>query len=176
MTRLFRLAPVAARAVAFSPIARPTALRAMSTATAATSSSGPSGHSSLDPTISAYPTAHDLDPNEKNDYEKYVGFWRKHFQTLEDDFELERGLNHIFATDWVPSVEVIGDALRAARAQNSFATAVRTLEALQSKAHNDKQYQQYVKELQPLLTELGIVEKKDLGSFEFVREKRWWME
>ncbi|KAJ3146527.1 Cytochrome c oxidase subunit 6 [Geranomyces variabilis] len=148
--------------------------RAMSAS--ATSSTGPAGHSSLDPTITNYPTAHDLDPNAKNDYDKYVSYWRKHFQTVEDDFELERGLNHIFATDWVPSADVIADALRAARAQNSFATAVRTLEALQSKTHNDKQYQQYLQELRPLLNELGIPEKKELGTFAFVREKRWWME
>lgn len=122
------------------------------------------------------PTAHDLDPSDKSAYEKYVSFWRRHFQTAEDDFELERGLNHIFSTDWVPSVEVIADALRASRKMNTFATAVRILEALEGKAHNKGQYDQYIKELKPLLEELGVVEKKDLGAFEFVREKRWWME
>ncbi|KAI8916636.1 cytochrome c oxidase, subunit VA/VI, partial [Powellomyces hirtus] len=169
MNRLFRLAPVLSRAMAVRPVvARSAAIRSMA--------GGPASHSNLDATIANYPTAHDLDPTSKNDYDKYVTYWCKHFQTVEDDFELERGLNHIFATDWVPSVEVIGDALRAARAQNSFATAVRTLEALKSKAHNEKQYQQYIDALKPLLTELGIPEKKDLGTFEFVREKRWWME
>ncbi|KAJ3010661.1 Cytochrome c oxidase subunit 6 [Thoreauomyces humboldtii] len=138
--------------------------------------SGPASHSHLDTTISNYPTAHDLDPSNKSDYEKYVTYWRKHFQAVEDDFELERGLNHIFSTDWVPSVDVISDALKAARQQNSFATAIRTLEALKSKTQSEKQYKQYLDELKPLMTELGLVEKHELGTFEYVREKRWWME
>ncbi|TPX67679.1 hypothetical protein SpCBS45565_g03535 [Spizellomyces sp. 'palustris'] len=137
---------------------------------------GPALHTDLDATLANYPTAHDLDPSEKSDYDKYVTYWRRHFQSVEDDFELERGLNHIFATDWVPSVDVISDALQATRKLNSFATAVRVLEALEGKAHSKDQYANYLKELKPLLEELGVVEKKDLGAFDFVREKRWWME
>ncbi|KAJ3182196.1 Cytochrome c oxidase subunit 6 [Gaertneriomyces sp. JEL0708] len=138
--------------------------------------SGPAGHTSLDPTIANYPTAHDLDPADKSSYEKYVSYWRRHFQEVEDDFELERGLNHIFATDWVPSLEVIQDALQASRKINTFATAVRILEALENKVSSRSQYDQYLKALQPLLSELGVVPKNDLGQFDFVREKRWWEE
>ena len=73
-------------------------------------------------------------------------------------------------------MDVISDALRAARKMNTFATAVRVLEALEGKAHSKDQYQQYLKELKPLLEEMGVTEVKDLGNFELVREKRWWEE
>ncbi|KAI8819029.1 cytochrome c oxidase, subunit VA/VI [Fimicolochytrium jonesii] len=175
MNRLARFAlPSLARAVAFRPLAR--ASTPLLTAPSRLATTGPAGHSDLDPTLANYPMPADLDPSAKNDYEKYVSFWRAHFQNLQDDFELERGLNHIFSTDWVPSVEVIADALRAAREQNTFATAVRTLEALKGKTSSEQQYQSYIKDLTPLLEELGIVDKEGLGHFEFVREKRWWME
>ncbi|KAI9098770.1 cytochrome c oxidase, subunit VA/VI [Phlyctochytrium arcticum] len=139
-------------------------------------SSGPALHTNFDTTISNYPTAHDLDPSDKSDYEKYVTYWRGHFEKVEDDFELERGLNHIFATDWVPSVEVIAEALRASRKLNTYATAVRILEALEGKAHGKDQYQNYLKELKPLLEELGVSDLKELGEFDFVREKKWHMQ
>ncbi|KAI8918579.1 cytochrome c oxidase, subunit VA/VI [Powellomyces hirtus] len=168
MNRIARIAPVLRQAIAVRP-AVPFQVRTATT-------EGPAGHSNLDKTVANYPTAHDLDPTNKSDYEKYVTYWRQHFQAVEDDFELERGLNHIFSTDWVPSVEVIGDALRAARQQNSFATAVRTIEALKNKTHSEKQYVHYIDALKPLMNELGLVEKEQLGTFEFVREKRWWME
>ncbi|KAJ3005327.1 Cytochrome c oxidase subunit 6 [Thoreauomyces humboldtii] len=172
MNRLVRrlAPPVLCRAIPARPASLAFARRSLAT------QSGPGSHTNLDTTISNFPTAHDLDPSNKSDYDKYVTYWRKHFQSVEDEFELERGLNHIFSTDWVPSLDVISDALKAARHQNSFATAVRTIEALKSKTHSEKQYKQYIENLKPLMTELGIVEKEDLGAFEHVREKRWWME
>ncbi|KAI9101932.1 cytochrome c oxidase, subunit VA/VI [Phlyctochytrium arcticum] len=137
---------------------------------------GPAHHSNLDSTVANYPTAHDLDPSNKSDYEKYVTHWRSHFQSVEDDFELERGLNHIFATDWVPSTDVIADALKAARKLNTFATAVRIMEALDGKCHSADQYSKYMDSLKPLLEELGVGELKALGDFDFVREKKWHMQ
>lgn len=74
-------------------------------------------------------------------------------------------MNHIFAADWVPTVEVLEEALKASRRLNTFATAVRILEALEEKVYKKEQYQLYLRELQPLLTELGVVEKKGLGEF-----------
>jgi cytochrome c oxidase subunit 5a len=99
-----------------------------------------------------------------------------HFKSVEDDFELERGLNHIFAADWVPSVELIAEALKASRRLDTFATAVRILEGLEEKAYKKEQYQQYIRHLSPLLTELGIVEKKDIGEFKIYRDRNPWME
>ncbi len=118
---------------------------------------------------SAVTEAHELDPAESKDYDAFVKHWNEHFKTVEDEFELERGLNHIFHADWVPAVEVIEEALKASRRLNAFATAVRTLEALEDKAYKKEQYQQYIRELKPLLTELGIPERKELGEFDIIR-------
>jgi cytochrome c oxidase subunit 5a len=107
----------------------------------------------------------DLDPANKKDYDVFVNQWLSHFKTVDDDFELERGLNHIFAADWVPAVEVIAEALHASRRLNTFATAVRILEALEEKAYKKEQYDQYIRELKPILDEYGVVEKKELGEF-----------
>ncbi|KAI9193144.1 cytochrome c oxidase, subunit VA/VI [Polychytrium aggregatum] len=120
--------------------------------------------------------SHELDPQNQKDYDGYVQKWVSHFSTCEDDFELERGLNHIFAADWVPSVDVITESLKAARRLNSYATAVRVLEALEGKVESKSQYSQYISELKPLLAELGVEEKKDLGAFKIVREFRWFNE
>ncbi|KAJ3115697.1 Cytochrome c oxidase subunit 6 [Phlyctochytrium bullatum] len=118
--------------------------------------------------------SHELDPTKKKDYDGYVAHWRSHFQTVDDDFELERGLNQIFAQDWAPSVELIEDAIRACRRLNTFATAVRVLEALEHKVHNKSQYQQYLQVLKPTLDELGVVDKHGLGEIKSVRQRIWW--
>ncbi|KAJ3316343.1 Cytochrome c oxidase subunit 6 [Blyttiomyces sp. JEL0837] len=117
---------------------------------------------------------HELDPAKKKDYDAYVQQWLTHFNTVEDDFELERGLNHIFAMDWAPSVEVVAEAIKASRRLNTFATAVRVLEALEHKVHNKGQYEAYLKELKPLLEDLGVVDKHGLGEIKVVRQKVWW--
>lgn len=101
----------------------------------------------------------DLNPANKKDYDSFVNQWHTHFKVCDDDFELERGLNHIFAADWVPSVEVIEEAIKATRRLNTFATAVRILEALEEKAYKKEQYQQYLDELKPMLEEYGIIDK-----------------
>ncbi|KAJ3398426.1 hypothetical protein HDU80_008910 [Chytriomyces hyalinus] len=115
-----------------------------------------------------------LDPSSKKDYDAYVQEWSTHFATCADDFELERGLNQIFAQDWAPSVELVGEALKAARRMDTFATTVRILEALEHKVHKKEQYQQYLKVLEPLMSELGVVDKHALGDFKAVRQKVWW--
>ncbi|KAJ3056695.1 Cytochrome c oxidase subunit 6 [Rhizophlyctis rosea] len=173
MTRFLRLLPAVGRIAA-----RPRVFRATPSLTR--TYAGPAGHDNLDTTVKNYPNEDDLarlyelDPGSKADYGIYVQLWRKHFQECEDDFELERGLNHIFATDWVPSIEVIEDALRAARRHNQFATAVRILEALENKADKGE-YQGYLNQLKPLLEEYGIPEKKDLGQFKKVLDLPFWM-
>ena len=116
----------------------------------------------------------ELDPANKKDYDAYVQKWHKHFSTCEDDFELERGLNHIFAADWVPSVEVISEAIKASRRLNTLATAIRILDGLEQKAYKKEQYAAYISELKPLLEEFGIPQKSELGNFEVVRERKPW--
>jgi cytochrome c oxidase subunit 5a len=124
--------------------------------------------------VRSYST-HDLDPAEKKDYTGYVDQWKQHFRTVEDNYELERGLNIVFTADWVPSLDVVTEALQATRRLNTFATAVRILEALEDRTESKKQYQQYLDALKPLMNELDVVERKDLGEFHTVRDRaRWW--
>ncbi|KAJ3211170.1 Cytochrome c oxidase subunit 6 [Entophlyctis luteolus] len=115
-----------------------------------------------------------LVPSNSKDYDAYVTEWTTHFQNCQDDFELERGLNHVFAQDWAPQVELVGEALKASRRLDSFATAVRILEGVEQKVHKKEQYDQYLNVLSPILTELGIVDKHTLGDFQVVRQKVWW--
>lgn len=82
---------------------------------------------------------------------RYVTF----FETAEDLFELQRGLNNCFAYDLVPGVDVIEAALRASRRLDTYSTAVRILEGVREKVENQKQYQAYLEELKPVREELG---------------------
>lgn len=83
--------------------------------------------------------------------ERYVAF----FQSVEDLFELQRGLNNCFAHDLVPAPAVIEAALRAARRVDDYSTAVRILEGVKEKVENKKQYEQYLDELKGITSELG---------------------
>jgi cytochrome c oxidase subunit 5a len=85
--------------------------------------------------------------------ERYVNF----FQSAEDLFEVQRGLNNCFAHDLVPAPAVIESALRAARRVNDYSTAVRIFEGIQAKVENKQQYQQYLDELKPVREELGEI-------------------
>lgn len=116
----------------------------------------------------------ELDPANKKDYDAFVQKWHTHFAKVDDDFELERGLNHIFAADWVPSVEVIAEALKASRRLNTFATAVRILEGLEQKAYKKEQFAAYMTELKPLLEDLGVPARSELGEYQVVRQRMPW--
>ncbi|KAI9328720.1 cytochrome c oxidase, subunit VA/VI [Obelidium mucronatum] len=118
--------------------------------------------------------SHGLNPAVTKEYDAYVAEWTAHFQNVQDDFELERGLNQIFAQDWCPQVELVGEAIKAARRLDTFATTVRILEAVEHKVHKKEQYDQYKQVLAPLLTELGVVDIHALGDFKAVRQKVWW--
>ena len=96
------------------------------------------------------------------------------FKNVDEDCELERGLNLVFTYDWVPSIEVVEEGIKASRRLNSFPTAVRILEAIEEKVEKKAQYEQYLRELKPLLEEYGIVEKNELGAFNYVRDKLFW--
>jgi len=92
--------------------------------------------------------------------ERYVSF----FQSAEDLFEVQRGLNNCFAHDLVPAPSVVEAAVRAARRVNDYATAVRVFEGIKEKVENTQQYQQYLEELKPLREELGISTREELYS------------
>ena len=83
--------------------------------------------------------------------DRYVNF----FQSAQDLFELQRGLNNCFAHDLVPSPAVIEAALRAARRVNDYSTAVRVFEGIREKVENKQQYQAYLEELKGVREELG---------------------
>ncbi len=83
--------------------------------------------------------------------ERYVSF----FQSAEDLFEVQRGLNNCFAHDLVPAPAVVESALRASRRVNDYATAVRIFEGIKEKVENKAQYQAYLDELKPVREELG---------------------
>ncbi|TFK21628.1 cytochrome-c oxidase chain VI [Coprinopsis marcescibilis] len=91
-------------------------------------------------------------------FEQFSDRYVKFFQSAEDLFEVQRGLNNCFAHDLVPSPEVITAAVQAARRVNCYATAVRIFEGVKEKVENKQQYQAYVDELKPLREELGKLE------------------
>ncbi|KAL6722130.1 Cytochrome c oxidase subunit 6 [Lecanora helva] len=103
------------------------------------------------------PTAQDLQSEEclPSGYEK-------EFDGVQDVFELQRNLNNAFAYDLVPSPSVITAALRAARRVNDFPTAVRIFEGIKAKVENKSQYDEYLRDLEPLREELGVNLKEDL--------------
>ncbi|THH20513.1 hypothetical protein EW146_g854, partial [Bondarzewia mesenterica] len=82
--------------------------------------------------------------------ERYVSF----FQSAQDLFEVQRGLNNCFAHDLVPAPAVVEEALRAARRVNDYSTAVRIFEGIREKVENKQQYQAYLDELKPVREEL----------------------
>ncbi|OBZ79803.1 Cytochrome c oxidase subunit 6, mitochondrial [Grifola frondosa] len=92
--------------------------------------------------------------------ERYVNF----FQSAQDLFEVQRGLNNCFAHDLVPAPSVVEAAVRAARRVNDYATAVRIFEGIKEKVENKQQYQAYLDELKPLREELGVNVREELYS------------
>jgi cytochrome c oxidase subunit 5a len=92
---------------------------------------------------------------ENESFEAFNQRYHTFFSSIEDVFELQRGLNNCFAYDLVPTTEVIEAALRASRKVNDYATAVRILEGVKEKVENKGQYQAYLDELKPVIQELG---------------------
>lgn len=70
-------------------------------------------------------------------------------------FLKQRGMNNCFAYDLVPTVDVIEAMIRAARRCNDFPTAVRAIEGVKVKVEKESQYEAYLKELEPIMKELG---------------------
>lgn len=93
--------------------------------------------------------------HEAESYESFTERYTTFFQSVEDLFELQRGLNNCFAYDLVPAPGVIEAALRAARRVDDYSTAVRIFEGIKEKVENKSQYEAYLKELQGVKQELG---------------------
>ncbi|KAJ1950499.1 Cytochrome c oxidase subunit 6 [Linderina pennispora] len=96
-------------------------------------------------------------------YEQFTDRYVKFFENVDDQFELQRGLNNCFAYDLVPDVAIVESALRAARRIDDFATGVRVFEALKTKVDKKSQYEDYLQALKPVKDELGIQTKEELG-------------
>ncbi|PJF18677.1 Cytochrome c oxidase subunit 6, mitochondrial [Paramicrosporidium saccamoebae] len=95
---------------------------------------------------------------------EYESRWTTFFNSSAyDQFELQRGLNHAFSFDIVPTVPVLEAALRAARRLGDYAAAMRVFGALRQKCKDDKEYEGYVRHLDSLKTELGISAPEDIG-------------
>jgi len=94
--------------------------------------------------------------HEDETFEEFTVRVENDFNAVNDVFELQRNLNNAFAYDLVPAPSVITAALRAARRVNDFPTAVRIFEGLKHKVENQSQYEEYLKELEPIREELGI--------------------
>ncbi|KAI9291255.1 putative cytochrome-c oxidase chain VI precursor [Neoconidiobolus thromboides FSU 785] len=90
---------------------------------------------------------------------QYVNF----FNEVDDVYELQRGLTNCFSYDLVPSPSVLEAALKASRRVNSYSTAVRIFEGIKDKVDNETQYNEYVKELEPIRKQLSILTKEELG-------------
>ncbi|RMX81660.1 hypothetical protein D0868_15950 [Hortaea werneckii] len=112
--------------------------------------------------------------------------YEKEFENVQDVFELQRNLNNAFAYDLVPSPSVITAALRAARRVNDYPTAnvggntfavlggkkqerenekgltKSTFLGIAAKVENRGQYDEYLKELQPIREELGVQLKEQM--------------
>ncbi|KAG2192043.1 hypothetical protein INT46_011646 [Mucor plumbeus] len=102
--------------------------------------------------------------HEDESFESFTERYVKFFDGVEDLFELQRGLNNAFAYDLVPAPSVIEAALKASRRVDDFATAVRVFEGLKDKVENDKQYKEYLDELAPIRSDLGILTKEELSQ------------
>ncbi|KAF2140146.1 uncharacterized protein K452DRAFT_288917 [Aplosporella prunicola CBS 121167] len=100
--------------------------------------------------------------HHEESFEEFTARYEKEFDSVQDVFELQRNLNNAFAYDLVPSPTVITAALRAARRVNDYPTAVRIFEGIKAKVENQGQYDEYVKELEPLREELGVNLKESL--------------
>ena len=80
-------------------------------------------------------------------------------------------MNNCFAYDLVPTVEVIEAMMRAARRCNDFPTAVRAIEGVKVKVEKPSQYEAYLKELAPLMQELGACLCSPLEADETATER-----
>jgi len=107
--------------------------------------------------VAAFSTSRQLaSEHAEETFEEFTSRVENDFNAVNDVFELQRNLNNAFAYDLVPSPSVITAALKAARRVNDYPTAVRIFEGIKHKVENQSQYEEYLKELEPIREELGI--------------------
>lgn len=101
----------------------------------------------------------ETDAEFDNRYESY--FNRKDI----DGWELRKGMNDLCGMDLIPEPRIIIAAMKACRRVNDYALAVRFLEAIKNKCGGkiNEIYPYIIKEIQPILTELGIDTPEQLG-------------
>ena len=95
--------------------------------------------------------------HESESFEAFNTRYRNFFDSCNDVFELQRGLNNCFAYDLVPTTEVVDSALRCARKVNDYATEAGILEVVREKVENKGQYKAYLEELKGTIEELGTL-------------------
>ena len=115
--------------------------------------------------ITILPSRSASSAHSQESFEAFTARYVSFFQSAQDLFELQRGLNNCFAHDLVPAPSVIEAALKAARRVDDYATAVRIFEGIKEKVENKGQYDQYLQELK------GI--REELGEWNTPREAAW---
>ncbi|CAJ0941588.1 unnamed protein product, partial [Mesorhabditis belari] len=99
-----------------------------------------------------------------------------------DGWEVRKALTELHDFDVIPDPKVVEAALRACRRVNDYALCVRFLEAIKFKCGNQKNrelvYGYIIKEVKPILDELGIATPEDLGydkpEFFIPEPEKWW--
>uniref|UniRef100_A0A0N5BPJ1 Cytochrome c oxidase subunit 5A, mitochondrial n=1 Tax=Strongyloides papillosus TaxID=174720 RepID=A0A0N5BPJ1_STREA len=100
-----------------------------------------------------------------------------------DGWEVRKALAELHNFDVIPDPEVVKAALKACRRVNDYALCLRFLEAIKikcgGKQNRDVIYGYIIKEVKPVLDELGISTLEDLGLHEpelFVPQPEYWWE
>uniref|UniRef100_A0AC35UDS2 Cytochrome c oxidase subunit 5A, mitochondrial n=1 Tax=Rhabditophanes sp. KR3021 TaxID=114890 RepID=A0AC35UDS2_9BILA len=100
-----------------------------------------------------------------------------------DGWEVRKALSELHDFDVIPDPKVCEAALRACKRVNDFALCVRFLEAIKikcgSKKNREVVYGYIIKEIAPVLKELGISTPEDLGLDKpelFIPQPEYWWE
>uniref|UniRef100_A0A8R1HXC8 Cytochrome c oxidase subunit 5A, mitochondrial n=1 Tax=Caenorhabditis japonica TaxID=281687 RepID=A0A8R1HXC8_CAEJA len=100
-----------------------------------------------------------------------------------DGWEVRKAFTELHDYDVIPDPKVVEAGLRACRRVNDFALAVRFLEAIKIKCGTQKNrdtiYAYIVKQVEPVLKELGIDTPEQLGYNEpefFIPQPEFWWE
>ncbi|PAV90634.1 hypothetical protein WR25_12203 isoform B [Diploscapter pachys] len=121
---------------------------------------------------------------EKWPAEKFDKHFIDYFNRPEiDGWEVRKALTELHDFDVVPDPKVVEAALRAIRRVNDFSLAVRFLEAIKIKCGPPKAreivYPWIIKEVRPLLDELGISTPEELGYDKpelYIPNPEWYWE
>ncbi|KAL6727817.1 hypothetical protein Aduo_009660 [Ancylostoma duodenale] len=121
---------------------------------------------------------------EKWPAEKFDKHFIDYFNRPEiDGWEVRKALTELHDYDVIPDPKVVEAALRACRRVNDFSLCVRFLEAIKIKCGSKKNreiiYNYIIKEVKPVLDELGISTPEELGYDKpelFIPQPDYWWE